>query len=677
MILCPNGMVTPLISLSLIGPMKSTALNVSSTQMQLQHRCVKRQIAGLLIHSVPHSDVTQIKTSLGRYTVQDTSPSSEDSFIALITPSTNITISLPSQPSSDNPSATHTKQKISPVATEILHTLQLLRLLSPLSIHLPRAFLLTGPPGVGKTHAVRTAMNLSPHTTLQSIRASELLSSHTNPAIALTKLFSAPSSKSHCHLCCVFIDECDALLSHPAIPPALATLLDNLPPNFIVIAATNRIDAFPSFLTRPGRLDCHIALAPPTATQRFDILTSLLQQSQCTLQDEHVIELAHTCVGYVPADLMSLVRRAAFLASSSSSNLSTPSLEDNTPIITLDLLQNALNDVGASALRDAALSAPPKTSWDDIAGDAGGAKTSLQQAVIWPLTKQAAFQSLGLVPPRGILLHGPPGCAKTTLARAAAGASNIAFFSLAPADVYASSYVGMAEATVRRAFSLARSAAPCILFFDEIDSIVGSSGSSSSPSSSNIGMGRGNSAEARVLSTFLNEMDGVDGSIQDGVLVLGATNRPSSLDAALLRPGRFDKVIYVPNPDREARKLIFRSQCQKWKVSPSSSSLGINDEFDIDYLASDDVSGFMTGAEIVGACREAAMMAIREYTNTLLSIHTAKLTYVDEKDNISNGCLCFVRQMHVEQALKAVHPLLSDKSILERYSSFQQEQHSS
>jgi len=243
--------------------------------------------------------------------------------------------------------------------------------------------------------------------------------------------------------------------------------------------------------------------------------------------------------------------------------------------------------------------------------------------------------------------------------------------------VYASSYVGMAEATVRRAFSLARSAAPCILFFDEIDSIVGSSGSSSSPSSSNIGMGRGNSAEARVLSTFLNEMDGVDGSIQDGVLVLGATNRPSSLDAALLRPGRFDKVIYVPNPDREARKLIFRSQCQKWKVSPSSSSLGINDEFDIDYLASDDVSGFMTGAEIVGACREAAMMAIREYTNTLLSIHTAKLTYVDEKDNISNGCLCFVRQMHVEQALKAVHPLLSDKSILERYSSFQQEQHSS
>uniref|UniRef100_A0A7S4RHH9 AAA+ ATPase domain-containing protein n=1 Tax=Ditylum brightwellii TaxID=49249 RepID=A0A7S4RHH9_9STRA len=377
MILCPNGMVTPLISLSLIGPMKSTALNVSSTQMQLQHRCVKRQIAGLLIHSVPHSDVTQIKTSLGRYTVQDTSPSSEDSFIALITPSTNITISLPSQPSSDNPSATHTKQKISPVATEILHTLQLLRLLSPLSIHLPRAFLLTGPPGVGKTHAVRTAMNLSPHTTLQSIRASELLSSHTNPAIALTKLFSAPSSKSHCHLCCVFIDECDALLSHPAIPPALATLLDNLPPNFIVIAATNRIDAFPSFLTRPGRLDCHIALAPPTATQRFDILTSLLQQSQCTLQDEHVIELAHTCVGYVPADLMSLVRRAAFLASSSSSNLSTPSLEDNTPIITLDLLQNALNDVGASALRDAALSAPPKTSWDDIAGDAGGAKVCI------------------------------------------------------------------------------------------------------------------------------------------------------------------------------------------------------------------------------------------------------------------------------------------------------------
>lgn len=197
------------------------------------------------------------------------------------------------------------------------------------------------------------------------------------------------------------------------------------------------------------------------------------------------------------------------------------------------------------------------------------------------------------------------------MARAAAGATGVAFLSLAPADVYASSYVGDAEAVVRRAFALARSAAPCILFFDEIDAIIGADDAPSPSSSpSNHGMNRrNNSAESRVLSTFLNEMDGVDVPGQSGdVLVLGATNRPWTLDAALLRPGRFDKIIYVPPPDREGRRSIMEMQCRNWKKQGADGS----SSFNFDYLASDDISGDMTGAEIVGVCREVAMKALRE-----------------------------------------------------------------
>ena len=254
-----------------------------------------------------------------------------------------------------------------------------------------------------------------------------------------------------------------------------------------------------------------------------------------------------------------------------------------------------------------------------------------------------------------ILLHGPPGCGKTKLARAAAGAAKIAFLSLSPADVYSSSYVGDAEAVVRRAFSLARSAAPCVLFFDEIDSIVGTS--SSGIHGMGRGDGRGSTAEARVLSTFLNEMDGVDGSISDGVLLLGATNRPSTIDAALLRPGRFDRVIYVPPPDRNGRRAILESQCENW----NAQALEPTDNYckvDVDYLSSDAVSGLMTGAEIVGACRDAAMLAVKE----ILSLYPV---------SGNSEVMARVRHCHLEQSLKAVKPLLSNAQILIEYTSFE------
>lgn len=244
-------------------------------------------------------------------------------------------------------------------------------------------------------------------------------------------------------------------------------------------------------------------------------------------------------------------------------------------------------------------------------------------------------------PPKGILLYGPPGCAKTTLARASAHASSSHFIALSPAEVYGSSYVGEAEAIVRSAFKLARSANPCILFFDEIDSILGSD-----QDSAGHGMGRsarGSSAESRVLSTFLNEMDGVDGSLEDGVLVLGATNRPGILDKALLRPGRFDKIVYVPPPDYEGRIAILKKYCDVWKVS----------NVDLSILASEEVSGSMTGAEIVGACQAAAMQALR-------------------LSNPADLKPALVSQNHLEESLKSVKPLLSDAGAMADFVAFEE-----
>ncbi|CAM9610034.1 unnamed protein product [Ectocarpus sp. 13 AM-2016] len=221
------------------------------------------------------------------------------------------------------------------------------------------------------------------------------------------------------------------------------------------------------------------------------------------------------------------------------------------------------------------------------------AKARLRQAVEWPVVHKASFDRMGLTPPRGILLFGPPGCSKTTLVRAAATAAGATFVCLSGADVF-SPYLGEAEAEIRQAFRIARNAAPAILFFDEIDAIVCNRGGG--------GKGSASSAESRVLATFLTEMDGVGSLKGDGVVVVGATNRPEAVDRALLRPGRFDQVVYAPLPEEDARRQIFEVHTKRMAV----------DREDVDFLRLAGVTKGLTGAEIEGVCREAAMSAIRE-----------------------------------------------------------------
>ncbi|GFY88498.1 cell division cycle 48B [Actinidia rufa] len=354
-------------------------------------------------------------------------------------------------------------------------------------------------------------------------------------------------------------------------------------PQVIVVASTNRVDAIDPALRRAGRFDAEIEVTTPNEEERFEVLK--LYTKKIPLDTSVDLQaIAASCNGFVGADLEALCREAAMCAVRKSSDANE---EAGMRCLTMEDWKHARSVVGPSITRGVTMEIP-KVSWEDIGG-LKDLKKKLQQAVEWPLKHSAAFSRLGVSPVRGILLHGPPGCSKTTLAKAAAHAAQASFFSLSGAELY-SMYVGEGESLLRNTFRRAHLAAPSIIFFDEADVVAAKRGGKSS---SNIAVGE------RLLSTLLTEMDGLEQA--KGILVLAATNRPHAIDAALMRPGRFDLVLYVPPPDLEARYEILNVHTRKMKL-----------DNDVDLKQTAEDTELFTGAELEGLCREAGIVALRE-----------------------------------------------------------------
>ncbi|KAL9936606.1 hypothetical protein V8E36_004674 [Tilletia maclaganii] len=502
----------------------------------------------------------------------------------------------------------------------------------------PKGVLLFGPPGTGKTTLARlAAASVSAHVLV--INGPELSSSfHGETEQRLRAVFAEANRKSPC---VVVIDEIDALAPRRdegtgdgggggqsgageverRTVATLLTLLDGVEqpavgtgakgetPRVVVIAATNRPNAIDPALRRPGRLDREIEVGIPNAENRAAILRVMLRKVPHLISEEQIDEIASQTHGYVGADLSSLVREAGMRVirriskhatsiapprdgpsdvAEAMESLSLSTAPDGTSLTYADL-QAAKHVVRPSAMREIVLD-PPKVYWRDIVST-GDTQLRVREAVEWPLRHAPAFRRLGIRPPRGVLLYGPPGCSKTMFAQALATESGLNFLSVKGPELY-SKYVGESERAVRELFRKARAAAPSVVFLDEIDALTTT---------------RGDEAGAvgdRVIASLLTELDGVE-SVAD-IVVVAATNRPQVIDPALLRPGRLDRLLYVCPPDVAARRRIFEIQTAKMAAAPAG--------VDLDTLAS--MTEGCSGAEIMSICQEAGMIALAENIET-------------------------------------------------------------
>ncbi|NXG06067.1 SPAT5 protein, partial [Sakesphorus luctuosus] len=430
----------------------------------------------------------------------------------------------------------------------------------------PRGVLLYGPPGTGKTLIAKAIANeVGAHVTV--INGPEIISKFYGESESRLRQIFAEASLRRPSI--IFIDELDALCPkregaqnevEKRVVASLLTLMDGIGSEgsegqLLVLGATNRPHALDAALRRPGRFDKEIEIGIPNAQDRLDILQKLLKKVPHSLTEMELAQLADSAHGYVGADLAALCKEAGLYALrralGKSPNLSDTEVAGSVMIAFNDFLQG-MNDVRPSAMREVAIDVP-KVSWSDIGG-LEDVKLKLKQAVEWPLKHPESFIRMGIQPPKGVLLYGPPGCSKTMIAKALAHESGLNFLAVKGPELM-NKYVGESERAVREIFRKARAVSPSILFFDEIDALAVERGNSS---------GAGNVAD-RVLAQLLTEMDGIE-QLKD-VTILAATNRPDMIDKALLRPGRIDRIIYVPLPDAATRREIFKLHFQSMPVS--------------------------------------------------------------------------------------------------------------
>ncbi|MGC2482438.1 MAG: AAA family ATPase, partial [Nitrososphaeraceae archaeon] len=395
----------------------------------------------------------------------------------------------------------------------------------------------------------------------------------------------------------------------------------------VVIGATNRVNAIDPALRRPGRFDREIEIGVPDRNGRLEVL-QIHTRGMPLAKDVNLEKLADISHGFVGADLQALSKEAGIRALRRilpEIDLSSQSIPVETLrkiIVTMQDFIEVINEMEPSAMREVFVEVPD-VKWDDIGGLLS-IKQELQEAVEWPLKYQGVFKYADASPPKGILLYGPPGTGKTLIAKAAANESEANFISIKGPELL-SKWVGESEKGVREVFRKARQAAPCIIFFDEIDAIAPRRGG---------GLGGDSHVTERLISQLLTELDGLE--ILTNVVVIAATNRPDIIDPALLRPGRFDRLLYVPPPDKDSRLQIIKIHTKK---KPLAENISMNQ------LASE-TEGY-TGADIAALSSAAVMLALREHVSR----------YDDPKQADSHIQELKIHMKHFEEAMKKIRPL--------------------
>jgi transitional endoplasmic reticulum ATPase len=471
-----------------------------------------------------------------------------------------------------------------------------------LGIDPPKGVLLYGPPGTGKTMIAKAVANEA-GAYFSSIQGPEIMSKYYGQSEErLREKFEEAEKNTPSVL---FIDELDSIAPkreevtgevERRVVAQLLTLMDGMSGrgNVIVIAATNRDEAIDPALRRPGRFDREIEIGVPDRKGRKEILQIHTRGMPIEGSDEErdtiLAELADITYGFVGADLAALAREAAMKAL----RRYLPEIDLDKPIppdvlekmrVTKDDFKEALKEVEPSAMREVLVEVP-RVRWDDVGG-LDDVKKSLKETIELPLKDPDAFTRMGITPPRGVLLYGPPGCGKTLLAKAVANESQANFISIKGPEVM-SKWVGESEKAVRQIFKKAKQVAPTIVFLDEIDAIAPRRGVSMADSG----------VTERLVNQLLTSIDGLESL--EGVVILGATNRPDIVDPALLRAGRFGKLVLIPVPDREARLEIFKVHTREMPLV----------DVNLEELA--DRTEDFSGADIESLCKEAGLNALRK-----------------------------------------------------------------